>query len=230
MTSFAQGSPAIRFQSGPVGNKTVQAGVEAYWRPFGYRNGRYVEVFARGFETLYNQAGGATGSGSLQSALGLRWKPLSQHNAVLSLSRVITREAQNDWLAQAAYSQDHGTDLRVDAPSWWTTRISAEIGRYTQNPQTYGLASVQAGRSYRVASTEGKTVMFPHAVAAAEYNSTYAERLSMGAGPGVSLRYWFREDKYSAPRSYVDFSLQYRAHVSGDNRAKGVFLTSLISY
>ena len=214
---------------GVVGNKTAQIGVEGYWRPFGYRNGRYVELFARGFETLYSQAGGATGGDSLQTALGIRWKPFSQHNAVLSLSRVFSRNAADDWLVQAAYSLDVGTDLRVDVPNWWTTRVAAEVGRYFENPQTYGLASVQTGKSYRLQG-DGKTVVFPHAVAAAEYNSLLVDKLSVGAGPGVSLRHWFREDKYAAPRSYVDFSLQYRFRLSGDERAKGLFLTSLISY
>ena len=214
---------------GIVGNKTAQLGVEAYWRPFGYRNGRYVEVFARGFETLYSQAGGATGGDSLQTALGIRWKPFSSHNAVLSLSRVFTKGAEDDWLAQAAYSLDLGTDLRVDVSDWWTTRVAAEVGHYMHNPQTYGLASAQVGKSFRMAG-DGKTVVFPHAVAAAEYNSRLVDKLSVGAGPGVSLRHWFREDKYAAPRSYVDFSLQYRFHLSGDERAKGLFLTSLISY
>lgn len=222
--------PGFGATPGVVGSNTAQAGVEAYWRPFGYRNGRYVELFARGFETLYSQAGGATGGDSLQTALGVRWKPLSEHNVVLSLSRVFSRRVPDDWLAQAAYSLDLGTDLRVDVSNWWTTRVAAEIGHYIENSQTYGLASLQVGKSYRLPNAQGKSVLFPHAVAAAEYNSLLAEKLSVGAGPGVSLRYWFREDRYAAPRSYVDFSLQYRFHLSGDERAKGLFLTSLISY
>lgn len=213
-----------------IGNKTAQAGVEAYWRPFGYRNGRYVELFARGFETLYSQAGGATGSDSLQTALGVRWKPLSSQNLVLSLSRVFSRGADDDWLAQAGYSRDLGTDLRVDVDKWWTTRVAAEAGHYFHNKQDYGLASVMVGKSYRLAG-EGRTVAYPHAAVAAEYNSLLpGDKLSVGAGPGVSLRHWFREDRYAAPRSYVDVSLQYRFRVVGDERAKGLFLTSLISY
>ncbi|RYF44166.1 MAG: bacteriophage N4 adsorption protein A [Comamonadaceae bacterium] len=223
--------PGFGVAPGSAGTKTLQAGAEVYWRPFGYRNGRYVEVFGRGFNTLYSQAGGATGSDSLQTALGIRWKPLGDHNAVLSVSRVFSRGGTpDDWLAQAAYSLDHGTDLRVDVPSWWTGRVSAEAGHYLGQSQTYGLASVQAGRSLRMESGDGKAVLFPHAVAAAEYNSSYAETLAVGAGPGVSLRYWFREDRYAAPQSYVDFTLQYRARISGDKRASGLFLTSVISY
>ncbi|MBI2771492.1 MAG: tetratricopeptide repeat protein [Burkholderiales bacterium] len=226
------GSVTPGFGAAPtsISSKTLQAGVEAYWRPFGYRAGRYVELFARGFETLHSGAGDPTGGDSLQAALGIRWKPLSQANAVLSLSRVFTHGAPDDWLAQAAYSFDKGTDLRVDVPDWWTTRVSAEAGHYLSAGQTYGLATVQAGRSYRMPAADGKAVLFPHAVAAAEYNSLLADKLSVAAGPGVSLRYWFREDKYAAPRSYVDLSLQYRFRISGDERAKGLFVTSLISY
>ena len=224
--------PGFGIGGGGVGNKTLQAGAEVYWRPFGYRDGQYIELFARAFESLYSQSGGATGTDSLQAAVGIRWKPLSEQNAVLSLSRVFAHNGNgnDDWLAQAAYSSDWGSDLRVDVPNWWTTRFSAEVGRYIQHPQTYGLASVMVGRSYRINDPDGRTVVFPHAMAAAEYNSTYAQRSSVGAGPGVSVRHWFREDKYDAPRSYVDFTLQYRALISGDNRTKGLFLSSLVSY
>lgn len=52
----------------------------------------------------------------------------------------------------------------------------------------------------------------------------------MGAGVGTSLRYWFNEDKYTAPRSYWDVSLQYRGRISGDERAKGTFLRFTLSY
>ena len=214
----------------PIGSKTGQIGVEAYWRPFGFRNGRYVELFARGFETLYSQAGGPTGGDSLQAALGIRWKPFSSQNAVISLSRVFTKSAPDDWLAQAAYSLDAGTDLRVDVDNWWTTRVAAEAGHYFKNRQNYALGSVMGGRSFRLPG-DGKTVAFPHAIVAAEYNSLLPEeKLSVGVGPGVSVRRWFREDKYAAPRSYVDFSLQYRLRVAGDERVKGLFFTSLVSY
>jgi adsorption protein A len=222
-------TPGFGLTPGSAGSKTLQAGVEAYWRPWGWRSGEYVELFARGFDTLYSQSGGATGGDSLQGALGIRWKPLSSTNGVLSLSRVFTRNAADDWLAQAAWSWDQGSDLRVDAPSWWTTHVNAEVGRYVNAKQTYGLASVVAGCSYLVGD-EGRTVLFPHAVAAVEYDSSAAQRTSAGAGPGVSLRHWFREDRYNAPRSYVDVTLQYRAHLAGDNRAKGLFINTIVNY
>jgi adsorption protein A len=214
---------------GPSGQRTLQSGVEAYWRPWGYRNGKFVELFARGFATLDNESGGLEGGDSFQGGLGVRWKPLTAHNLVLSFSRVFGPNVDDDWLAQVGYSLDFGTDLRVDVPSWWTTRISAEVGRYLDNGNNYGVASLMVGRSFHVGSS-GRTVLYPHGVIAAEYSSSDDPKTSIGAGPGVSLRHWFREDTYHAPRSYVDVTLQYRARISGDDRMKGVYFNTLLSY
>ncbi|MDP1998694.1 MAG: hypothetical protein Q8K22_03765 [Rhodoferax sp.] len=52
----------------------------------------------------------------------------------------------------------------------------------------------------------------------------------MGMGPGLNFRYWFNDDFYTAPRSFVDLSLQYRFKLQGDERAQGFFMTTSISY
>ncbi|WP_312935788.1 NfrA family protein, partial [Pseudomonas sp.] len=59
-----------------------------------------------------------------------------------------------------------------------------------------------------------------------------ARTWSMAAGPGVNLRYWFREDHYHAPRSYLDWSMQYRLPIGGGatERAKGLFMNLTLSY
>lgn len=216
---------------GSPGNRTTQAGVEGYWRPWGYRNGEFVELFARGFATLDNQRGGGfTGGDSFQGGVGARWKPMTSQNLVLSFSRVFGPNVNDDWLAQIGYSWDKGTDLRVDVPSWWTTQLSAEVGRYLENEINYGVASAKFGRSYLVGGS-GRTVVYPHVFAGLEYTSNDpSAKTSAGAGPGVSLRHWFREDVYNAPRSYWDVTVQYRARITGDDRMRGLFLNTLLSY
>ena len=217
-----------------AGTDSLQAGVEGYWRPWGYQNGQYVELFARAFQTLYSK-GGAKGGDTLQAAVGARFKPFTEQNLVGSFSRVFSPSGgRNDWLAQLGYSLDTGTDLRVDTPSWWTTRISAEAGRYLKAEQNYALAEFQAGRSYRVgdsdAGGDGRWVIFPHVSLAADYDGTAADKTALGIGPGVTARYWFREDTYNAPRSYIDWSLQYRARIGGAERGKGLFVNTTLSY
>lgn len=218
-----------------VGTDSLQAGVEGYWRPWGYQNGEYVELFARAFQTLYSKNGGAKGTDTLQAAVGVRYKPFATQNLVGLFSRVFSPGGgRNDWLAQLGYSADHGTDLRIDVPSWWTTKMSAELGRYLSEGQNYALAQFQAGRSYRLGddSTEGsgRWVLYPHISLAADYDSTATDKTSVGLGPGLTGRYWFREDTYAAPRSYLDLSVQYRARIGGAERAKGLFVNTTLSY
>jgi tetratricopeptide (TPR) repeat protein len=228
--SYRGAVPGVGLVPGAGGN-TAQVGAEAYWRPWGYRNGRYVELFARAFETLYSQGGGATGSGTVQSALGIRYKPLTDTNAVVSFSRVFAaRGGQDDWLAQLGYSGGSGGDLRVDVPAWWTTRISAEVGHYLESGRNYGLADLQTGRSFRIGDESSRWVLFPHLSLAADYDSTAVDTTSAGVGPGLGARYWFNEDTYNAPRSYLDLTLQYRVRLSGAKRAQGVFFNTTLSY
>lgn len=212
----------------PIG-QVSQAGMEAWWRPFGQDNGRYAEVFARAFQTLDHE-GGASGPSTRQTGIGVRAKPFTAHNLVLSLSRVDTRATGEDWLVQAAYSLDVGSDIRRDANAWWTTRLYAETGRYMRRNQNYAVAAGQFGRSLRLHGADHASILFPHVALAAEYDSAAVRNHSAGFGPGLALRQWFRGDRHSAPRSYLDIGLQYRFHLSGGERIKGWFASALLAY
>jgi bacteriophage N4 adsorption protein A len=215
-------------------NDSLQAGTEVWWRPFDYRDGRMLELYAGLSETLSSRAGFATGADSLQGTLGARVKPLVDVNLVLAIERrfAIGTKTTTDWLPRIAYSAGTGTDLRVDTPSWMTATAYAEAGRFIQQRQTYATFEGQLGRSFRLDDINPKLVVFPHAVLGADYNSnlTSGSKTSTGVGAGVNLRYWFNEDRYNAPRSYSDLSLQYRTRIGGDDRAKGVFLRFTLAY
>lgn len=215
-------------------NDSLQAGAEVWWRPLDYRDGRVLELYAGVSETLSSKAGFATGADSLQGTLGARVKPLVDVNLVLAIERrfAIGSKTTTDWLPRIAYSAGTGTDLRVDTPSWLTATAYAEAGRFIKQRQTYATFEGQVGRSFRLDAINPKLVVFPHAVLGADYNSslTSGSKTATGVGAGVNLRYWFNEDRYNAPRSYSDLSLQYRTRIGGDDRAKGVFLRFTLAY
>lgn len=213
---------------------SLQSGLEAYWRPFGYGDGRLVELYGGLSGTLYSKSGLTTGAPSVEGTLGARVKPLADTNLVLALERrvAIGSKTQSDWLARLGYSWSEGTDLRVDTPDWWTAQVYAEAGRWSKLKQNYQTFEGQAGRSFRLDAIHPKLVIFPHVVLGADRNTGYEKgrEKAVGAGVGTTLRYWFNEDKYNAPRSYWDMSLQYRGRISGDDRAKGAFLRFTLSY
>ncbi len=225
---------------------SVQNSTEVFWRPLGYRNARFVELYGRVTDTLWSKDGDSdTGADALQGALGIRVKPFSAVNVIGAFERTFplgNSNADGDWLVRLGYGSSIGTDLRVDVPSWWTSQLYAEGGRYLQDKRNYFNSEWQVGRSFRLDSISPRLVVFPHVVAAVDYDSKMRSEVDSlgrsstssgnagGVGVGTGVRYWFREDKYKAPQSYVDFSVQYREKVFGDDRAEGVFARMTFSW
>ncbi|AHL33922.1 hypothetical protein CD58_13870 [Pseudomonas brassicacearum] len=228
--------------SGSQSNDLLQNSTELSWRPLGYRNARFVELYGRITDTLWSKNSDSdTGADALQGALGVRVKPFSSVNIMAALERTFPLGSSNvegDWLVRLGYGSSIGTDLRVDVPSWWTSQLYAEVGHYINDSRNYFNSEWQVGRSYAIGGTGSRWVTFPHIVAAIDYdskmksesNGDFSSGDAGGIGIGNNVRYWFREDAYNAPRSYVDFSLQYRARVFGEDRAKGVFARLTYSY
>lgn len=228
--------------SGNESNDLLQNSTELSWRPLGYRNARFVELYGRITDTLWSKNSDSdTGLDALQGALGVRVKPFSSVNIMAAFERTFPLGSSNvdgDWLVRLGYGSSIGTDLRVDVPSWWTSQLYAEAGHYINDSRNYFTSEWQVGRSYAIGGTGSRWVTFPHIVAAVEYDSKmnsgsdgdYSSGKAGGLGVGNNVRYWFREDAYNAPQSYVDFSLQYRAKVFGEDRAKGVFARVTYSY
>ena len=217
-----------------AGGNVLQAGFEAYWRPpvIGYRNGRIVEVFARAFQTLADASGGPTGTSTRQGMAGARWKPFSDINLIVEGARLFALGtlARNDWLARVAASHGVGTDLRVEEPNWTMWQVYGEYDHFFVMSQNLMAFEGRLGRSFRADAISDHLVGTPFLVVGGAYDDTLATPGAVGAGAGFSLRYWFRENKYAAPRSYIDMNIQYRFKIAGDDRAQGVFAGVTIAY
>lgn len=216
---------------------SLQNSTEVAWRPLGYNNARFFELYGRLTDTLWSKDNNDTGRDALQGALGIRFKPLSEYNVMLALERTFPLAGSNvdgDWLVRLGYGSSIGTDLRVDKSSWWTSQLYMEAGRYLQDSRNYFNSEWQIGRSIRLDRISRRLVLFPHLVAAVDYDSKMHSQVddlgrqrsssgnAGGVGVGVGVRYWMRETRSKAPQSYIDLSLQYRERVFGDERAEGV--------
>ena len=190
-----------------------QAGVEAYWQPpvIGFRDGRILQFFARGYENFRNGSNGPIGFPTLQETVGLRYKPLATQNIALTAERLMAvgRLALNDWLFRVGYSTGDGTDLRIDRADWASWQIYGEANYYL------GAKRLLIGTEVRYGVTlplprRGRLTLYPHALIAAEFDSSAVEKLVDAAGAGLSIRLWFGEDRYHAPPGWLEINGQYR--------------------
>lgn len=131
---------------------SVQNSTEVFWRPLGYRNARFVELYGRVTDTLWSKDGDSdTGADALQGALGIRVKPFSAVNIIGAFERTFplgNSNADGDWLVRLGYGSSIGTDLRVDVPSWWTSQLYAEGGRICRTSATTSTVNGRSGAAF----------------------------------------------------------------------------------
>ncbi|QSQ46300.1 hypothetical protein ISN34_05275 [Xanthomonas translucens pv. translucens] len=158
--------------------------------------------------------------------------------------------------AQAGYSWDDNRARfsvdRLDASGAAVETLRDSDGRLHRT-QAFAAAELRAGRSYRFGAEQTRWVLNPYLVVATDWLdqrsrvsgidypligeqafalSDTQRSWSLGAGPGLGVRYWFREDRYNAARSSLDLSVQYRFAFGGGDpqRAKGLFATATLTY
>ena len=224
-----------------VGDAVLQGSQEFFWQPYN-RNGRKLLVFNRYYGNIWSQAPDAKGpydwsptvasSGwsTAQGGIGISWKPLTDANLVLTAEKLFPAGQQgiNDWLYRVGYSWDRGYEFKPYVKSWPYVTVYAEYDQWASSGrQIFGMET-RWGHSTRLGERSSRAVFTPHLFFTASYDSGYDDnggqtRLAMAAGPGFVYRKWYREDKYNAPRSYWDLTVQYRLNL-GVRRIDGLLV------
>ncbi|MEQ8746066.1 hypothetical protein [Pyruvatibacter sp.] len=193
---------------------------------------RALTLFTRGF-TGFEGDTLDTREGSLQLGVGARFRPLADHNLVFTAERLISvgDQARDAWLFVTGYSLADGLDIDPVLDDWESWNVYADFAYIPDSPR-FIAANVEGwyGHSFKLSDD---VVVIPHVVAAARYSDDkFDTDRVIEAGPGVALRYWFNEDKYTGPRSYMDFKIQYRyAFVNDDDRDDGALVgTATLHY
>lgn len=215
--------------------RVVQAGAEVFYIPerFGYRDGRVLQLYANTFQGLSaNEEGYATGTDSRVAGIGLRYKPLREHNLVLGIERRLAigdRAGDDDWLLRVGWSASRDTDWQPTRASWLTWQVYTETAYFIEAERLIQPFDARIGLSWKLPPWHG-AVLTPFVGLAGEYDSEQSPRTAAGVGPGVMLRTWFRETPQRAFSSYVDFSIQYRFRVTDAQRGGGLFGLLAISF
>lgn len=220
---------------GPMNNfNVVQSGLEAYWRPEGdgNRDGRLLNFFVRGFENVWDGAGGAVGAQTIQGDVGVRYKPFSSLNLIVLADRMfrIGDLSSNDWAVRWAYSDGVGGDLNPMQSSWLMWSFYTDGSYFMAAPQYIQTFEARYGRTWRLAALGDRFTLTPHLVLSGDHQSLAVPPNALGYGPGISLRYWFREDAYRAPASWCDLTVQYRFETTPTNRAHGLGVRAILWY
>ena len=175
-------------------------------------------------------------SKSWQGALGVRYKPLKSYNIQVGFERLIKigESGENNWLARLMGSWANGFDLDPFRDNWNYTTLFGEADRYLDKPSRFLFASeVRQGWSFKFASS---WVLTPFVVGDAHVWSPDDSKSSfVEGGAGISLKHYFNQTEYSAPRSYLEVIAQYKAgalyHRSADKSSlNGLTLSAQVRF
>ncbi|CAN7554357.1 bacteriophage N4 adsorption protein A [Trinickia sp. LjRoot230] len=217
----------------PQGTVNVlQPGIEAYWQPpkIGYQNGRVLQFFVRGYGTAYDGSGNVTGMPTVQGSVGVRYKPIIDQNLVVAAERLVRigRFSTNDWLARLGYSSEAGSDLRITEPSWRSWQVYGEADYFMHQGRYVLYSELRYGHTWALPSISDHLTIYPHVALVFDHDNRETQKTALGVGPGVQFRFWFRENRYSAPASWADVTVQYRFPLTSAARARGVVVQATL--
>jgi len=227
---------SLAYQNGGFSPATsvqvLQGGAEFYWQPDNLlnRENTWLQVYGRIYENLYDGNGGQTGSVSAQGTVGVRVKPFSSSGVVFVAEKLIRigSAAMDDWLLHVAYSAGAGGDMHPFDTDWRYWNLYADSAYFVNAQRFIQSVEVRYGHSWSV--HDAKWIVTPHWVLSGDYDDAAQQPSAFGWGPGVSLRYWFREDAYRAPASWIDVTLQYRFELTQAARARGLSARAVLWY
>jgi len=184
---------------------TNQGGVELQYQPpgVGYVDGRILQGFAR---TFFSYAPGTVSpeGNSFQGGVGLHYKPLRDYNLVLSGERLIKfgANAVNNWEGRVSFSTSSGYEIDPVASRSWYSLLYVDFAGTAQSPhQILTYADGRGGVNFNFAD---RMVISPFVYGIFRGNYGVGANTSAETGIGASLRGFFYEDKYHAPRDAVE--------------------------
>ncbi len=158
---------------------------------------------------------------SLYGLIGVRISPIRRlGDFSIGVEKVfgLGREAENDVRFRALWDQSSGTKPLPYRSHWaytktWVDNIYSTKERNFTSDGTFR-------RGVTIPWKCNRNLLFiPYVSLNYDYGGTKAshgDRFGLEGGPGLLVRRWFREDKYHAPRAYVQVNLYYRFGITSN--------------
>jgi tetratricopeptide (TPR) repeat protein len=184
---------------------TNQGGLELDYQPpeIGYVDGRIFQGFARTFWSYAPSTISPQGN-SFQGGVGIHYKPLRDYNLVLSGERLIKfgANAVNNWEGRISFSTSTGYEIDPVASRSRYSLLYIDVAGTAQSPhQILTYADLREGVNFNFAD---QMVISPFVYGIFRGNYGIGANTSAETGIGASLRGFFYEDMYHAPRDAVE--------------------------
>ena len=183
-----------------------QGGAELAWRPpeIGYIDGRIFEATGRLFWNA-RDGGFTPDPDSLQAGVGVRYKPLRDHDLYIHAERLfaVGRKAENNWLARATWGMSSDLDIApLEPPLSPYYSLYGDLGQFLAgNQRTLAMAEGRVGVKVRPPER-----FFVAPFVSFDVRDTLARNRHdavADAGIGVSLHGWYSESDHHAARGQV---------------------------
>lgn len=232
-SNYRQNNNTANFSGAPGtfgGVIPSQGGVELDFRPpiIGLRDRRTLTIFSRVLWSMEPDSF-KVDSETFQSTLGVRYKPFKTQNFNINVEKLfkIGDSSQNNWLIRGMYGWTNGFDINYGKKYWNYTTLFGDLGYFVKSPDIlsfYGEA--RQGISYNLRNS---IVLTPHAVIDGRVQTNDKSNVNyLEAGGGLSLKYYFNQTRYSAPKSYIEFLMQYKGGIV--NIDSGFNATAIFRY
>ena len=134
------------------------------------------------------------------------------------LYRIGRDRDDDDFRGRLEYNRTWGEKPRPyeTEAHWISAKAFAELLYSTRHDDITAFGEMSFGRTFSPDFDKNFLVM-PHLRANWSYSGEEApkgQRWGLEAGPAISIRKWFNEDRYNAPKSYVELALQYTIGLS----------------
>lgn len=210
----------------PLGDQeALQSGLEVSRRFGGWRNGRPISLFLRAFHTEF--IGEASVGNATQGWIGARFKPFAKLNLNVEASRLVGLDSRglDDWSLRGAFSSTRGLEAEPGMTDWDYVHFYSDITYLLDNDLAFGISEGRYGRSF--AAGDAVTIT-PYALARASLDTGRVEEGSLGAGAGLTARFRFDQGDTVAHRGWIDFDVQLRQRIAGDDSASGMLASITI--
>ncbi|CAK7030305.1 MAG: hypothetical protein DELT_02756 [Desulfovibrio sp.] len=168
---------------------------------------------------------------TMHGILGARISPIRQWGWLTVSAEYLTpignSDVDDDFRGLVTVDAATGQKPRITGNNWLYAKLYNDAFYSTRLNDFHGYGDLKLGQTL-VGDWNRNLLFMPHLGSKWSYDgqTAKARRWKLQAGPGLTSRFWFNEDKYHAPKSYIELGVYHHWELShGRGRTVGFNFT-----